>query len=84
MMPRTSIEGGLVEVKLKRKAEYKNYHRQEYVDPSKLFKAINFLKASGNRFYQDVCDIDEYKKGVKLEILWVMILYLVVMRSMAR
>ena len=62
MLPRTPLEGGLVEVKLKRKTAYKNYHRQEFVNPAKVFKAINFLRESNNPFYQEFSCLEEYKE----------------------
>ena len=43
-LPRTPSEAGLVEIKLKRKLEYNNYHKKEYVDPRKIFTALDFLK----------------------------------------
>ena len=43
-LPRTPKEAGLLEIKLKRKMEYNNYHKKEYVNPVKIFKALDFLK----------------------------------------
>ena len=60
-LPRTPAEGGLVEVKLKRKLEYKGHYRQEYVNPSKLYSAISYLKAAGNPFYQNIDSFEEFK-----------------------
>ena len=39
-LPRTPSEGGLIEVKLKRKLEYRGHHKNEYINPEKLFKAL--------------------------------------------
>ena len=61
LLPRTPQEGGLVEIKLKRKRCYKNYHKQEYISPLKIFKAIKFLKCHNNPFYESVSDIDTFK-----------------------
>ena len=61
LLPRTPVDGGLIEVKLKRKASYKNHHRQEYIDPGKLFKALDFLKSAGNPYYQNVLNAEEYR-----------------------
>ena len=47
-IPRLPTESGLVEIKLKRKMTYKNNHKREFVDPNKIFKALEFLKASGH------------------------------------
>ena len=59
-LPRTPLEGGLVEIKLKRKIEYKNYHRQKYVNPSKIFNAVHYLKDAGNPFYQDIKSLESF------------------------
>ena len=61
-LPRTPNEAGLLEVKLKRKMEYKNVHKQSYVDPKKIFKALEFLKNSGHPHYQFFDDINTYKE----------------------
>ena len=42
----------MVEVKLKRKIEYKNNHKREFVDPNKIFKALEYLRASGHPGYK--------------------------------
>ena len=39
-IPRTPKEAGLIQVKLKRKQEYQNYHKREYIDPHKIFKTL--------------------------------------------
>ena len=62
MLPRTPTEGGLVEIKLKRKKDYKTPYRQEYIDPEKLFRAIQFLKDQENPFYQNVRDNRDYSE----------------------
>ena len=59
-LPRLPTESGLVEIKLKRKMEYKNNHKREFVDPNKIFKALEFLKASGHPGYQDFDTREEY------------------------
>ena len=46
-LPRTPQEAGLLEVKLKRKLEYKNTHKQANIDPKKIYKALEFLKNTG-------------------------------------
>ena len=51
-LPRTPQEAGLLEVKLKRKLEYKNTHQQAYIDPKKIYKALEFLKSTGHPDYQ--------------------------------
>ena len=67
MLPRTPLEGGVVEIKLKRKKEYKSSYRQEYIDPQKLFRAIKFLKDSENPFYQNISDIDTYSEHCEFQ-----------------
>jgi hypothetical protein len=41
-LPRTPNEAGLLEVKLKRKMEYKNVHQQSYIDPKKSMMLLSF------------------------------------------
>ena len=60
-MPRTPSEAGLIGVALKRKKEYKNTHKQQLIDPSKLFKMLNKLKESGNKYYQFIEVFNEYE-----------------------
>ena len=61
-LPRTPSEAGLVEIKLKRKLEYNNYHKKEYVDPKKIFTALNFLKHNHHPSYMFYDEIDEYER----------------------
>ena len=61
-LPRTPGEAGLLEVKLKRKMEYKNTHQQAYVDPNKIYKALEFLKRSGHPEYKFYDDYDAYRR----------------------
>ena len=51
-LPKTPQEGGLIEVKLKRKQEYKTAHNQAFISPERLFKAMNYLKKMGNPHHQ--------------------------------
>ena len=46
-LPRLPKDAGLIAVKLKRKKIYKNCHKKEFVDPRKIFKALEILKKSG-------------------------------------
>ena len=66
-MPRTPSEAGLLEVKLKRKIEYKNVHQQAYIDPEKIYNALNFLKESGHPHYQFFDDLKLYKERCKID-----------------
>ena len=67
-IPRTPREAGLIQVKLKRKLKYKNYHRHEYIDPEKIFKALENLRRSGHPYYQFYDDYNVYKKRCNLEL----------------
>ena len=64
-LPRLPIESGLVEVKLKRKLEYTNNHKREFVDPKKIFKALEHLKNSGHPGYTDFDTIEQYTDRCK-------------------
>ena len=64
-LPRLPAESGLVEVKLKRKIEYKNVHKNEYVDPNKIFKALEYLRAKGHPGYKDFNTREEYMDRCK-------------------
>jgi hypothetical protein len=50
-LPRTPDEAGIIPVQLKRKVEYKNSHREEYINVDKLYKAIDTLVQSGQMKY---------------------------------
>ena len=64
-LPRLPLESGLVEVKLKRKLDYTNNHKREFVDPNKIFKALDHLKASGHPGYTDFDTIEQYTDRCK-------------------
>ena len=66
-LPRTPSEAGLLEVKLKRKLEYKNDHKKEYVNPSKIYKALDFLKLQGHPSYQFFDNIESYEERCQAE-----------------
>ena len=61
-LPRTPEEAGLLEVKLKRKLDYKNTHQQAYIDPKKIYKALDFLRSKGHPEYKFYDDYDAYIK----------------------
>ena len=61
-IPRTPKEAGLIQVRLKRKLKYKNYHRQEYIDPQKIFLVLENLRKSGHPYYQFYDDYPVFKK----------------------
>ena len=62
VLPRTPADGGLIEIKLKRKVAYKNYHRQEYINPKRLHDALKFLKDLGNPNYQFDSNPMDYRR----------------------
>ena len=64
-LPRTPSEAGLIEVKLKRKMEYKNIHKESYVDPNKIYKALDYLKKNGHPDYQFYDDFHSYEQRCK-------------------
>ena len=64
-LPRTPYEAGLLEIKLKRKMEYNNFHKKEFVNPTKIFKALEFLKENKHPSYLFYDAIDEYEKRCK-------------------
>ena len=61
-IPRTPKEAGLIQVKLKRKQEYQNYHKREYIDPHKIFKTLQVLKKRGHPYYQFYDDYNTFQK----------------------
>ena len=64
-LPRTPNEAGIIPVNLKRKAQYKNTHITQYVSVPKLIKALETLKSLGNKYYQFVPDLSEFKERCK-------------------
>ena len=68
-LPRTPREAGLLEVKLKRKKEYKSHHQQAYIDPEKIFKSLEFLKAKGHPEYSFYDDRKDYERRCMLSSL---------------
>ncbi|XP_078794680.1 uncharacterized protein LOC144988284 [Oryzias latipes] len=53
LLPRMSIEGSLVPVKLKRKLTYKGHYEYQYVDSERVKQALQFLQ-SHNSYYNNV------------------------------
>ena len=68
-IPRTPKEAGLIQLKLKRKLKYKNYHKQEYIDPLKIFTVLEYLRKSGHPYYQFYDDYNVFKKRCREESL---------------
>ena len=61
-LPRLLREAGLIEVGLKRKKEYDRCHRKEYIDPEKIYRALQNLKNSGHPYYQFYDDVNDYER----------------------
>ena len=60
-LPRTPQGAGLIGVALKRKAEYKNTHKCQLINPDKLFRILEKLKRCNNPHYQFYDDYNSYK-----------------------
>ena len=62
-LPRTPQEAGIIPVQLKRKKEYKNTHKEEYVSVPKIKAALKTLKSLGHKYYQflNEADLDQYQ-----------------------
>ena len=65
--PRTPTEAGLLEVKLKRKIEYNNFHKKEYVNKDKIFRALEFLQKNNHPGYEFYDSIDVYENRCQKE-----------------
>ena len=67
LLPRTPQEAGIIPIKLKRKVEYKNTHKEEYVSVPKIKAALKTLKTLGHKYYQflDELEIDDYESRCK-------------------
>lgn len=52
-LPRPINEAQLVKVKLKRKLEYKGYHQFQWINPTKVQQAVQYL-INHNKWYSDV------------------------------
>ena len=61
-LPRPPKDAGLIEVGLKRKQEYDRCHRKEYIDPEKIYRALQNLKKCGHPYYQFYDDLEKYEK----------------------
>jgi hypothetical protein len=68
-IPRTPKEAGLIQVKLKRKLEFRNFHKHEYIDPKKIFKTLELLKKRGHPYYQFYDDYNTYQNRWRSESL---------------
>ena len=66
-IPRTAREAGLLEVRLKRKLEYQNVHKHAYIDPQKIYKALEFLRSNGHPDYTFYDDYNVYKRRCHMD-----------------
>ena len=66
-LPRMPKEAGLIPVMLKRKKEYKSYHKREYINPKKIFYVLDLLKKYGHPHYQFYNDFSSYKERCKTQ-----------------
>ncbi|XP_044221305.1 uncharacterized protein LOC122991901 isoform X4 [Thunnus albacares] len=53
VLPRCSMEGSLLQVKLKRKLTYKGHYEYQFVDTSRVKQALEYLKRT-NIYYNDI------------------------------
>ena len=60
-LPRTPQGAGLIGVALKRKKEYKNTHKNQLINPEKMFRMLDKLKRYKNPHYQFYDDFNTYK-----------------------
>ena len=65
-LPRTPKEAGLLEIKLKRKMEYENFHKKEFVNPTKIFTALQFLREKKHPSYLFFEELNDYENRCKV------------------
>ena len=66
-LPRLPKDAGLIPVNLKRKKEYKNAHKKEFIDPEKIFRVLDHLKSSGHPYYQFESNLENYEDRCREE-----------------
>ena len=54
LLPRTPKDAGLIGVSLKRKQEFKNTHKQQLINPERIFRFLDKMKHNMNPFYTDI------------------------------
>ena len=62
-LPRPPNKAGVIGVRLKRKMEMKNAHLEQYVRPDMLEEALEYLKSTGNPFYQNIVINRNFMEG---------------------
>ena len=60
-VPRLPEEAGLIQIKLKRKKQYKGHEKSELIRPEKLFKVLQKLKEMEHPYYQCYDTQEEYQ-----------------------
>jgi hypothetical protein len=66
-LPRLPSESGIIDVQWKRRVGQKNSHLQAKVDPTKIFKALQFLRDCGNKHYASTQNREEYEQRCQNE-----------------
>ena len=61
-LPRLPSESGILDIQWKRRLGQKNAHLQAKVEPARIFRALEFLRASGNEHYADTSSREEYEE----------------------
>ena len=61
-LPRTPNDAGLVAVSLKRKKDFKNCHKAQLVEPSKIFSVLEKLKQNKNPYFKFYDDYNHFEK----------------------
>ena len=61
LLPRTPEQAGLIGVSFKRKMEMKNNHKQQLIDPNKVFRMLQKLKEAGSPYHQHLNTPEKYK-----------------------
>ena len=65
-LPRTLNEAGIIPVNLRRRLSQKNSHLIQYISVPTLIKALETLKYLGNRYYQFVPNLQDFKDKCRL------------------
>ena len=66
-LPRLPSESGIIDIQWKRRMGQKNAHLQAKVEPARIFRALDFLRASGNEHYVDTSSREEYEARCLVE-----------------
>ena len=61
LLPRTPAQAGLIGISLKRKKEMKNTHKQQLINPDKIFRMLQKLKESGSPYHQNLLTPANYR-----------------------